>query len=575
MEKEFNGLTPIKRFFGLLKVDRQEVISIYVYALFNGLIGLSLPLGIQAIINFITTGEVSTSWILLVVLVVLGVAFSGIMQIMQLTVAENLQQKIFTRSAFEFAYRIPRIKTEAADGKYLPEFVNRFFDTLSVQKGLSKILLDFSTAAIQAGFGLILLSLYHPFFILFGFSLVVIVYLIFRFTAPLGLKTSIKESAYKYEVAHWLEELARAMETFKLAGKTDLPMEKTDKIVEGYLDSRKKHFKTLIIQYINLISFRVIITAGLLLIGGLLVINQQMNIGQFVASEIIIILVLGAVEKLITSMETIYDVLTAVEKLGNVTDLPLENDSENNIELNTDKGLSINLKGVSYAFNDNTRILKNINLNVASNARVCLSGFNGSGKSVLLHIIAGLYENYQGILSYNDVPLGNLNKEHLRWITGSNLAREDIFRGTIKENIALGRPGLDETMLLEVAEKVGLTEFVEQMPLGYNTILQPEGRDLPKTIRIKIILARCVIGNPKLIVLEDVFKQLSNYDKNCFLDYLLGEDKNWTVIAVSNEEDVAERFSKVAILNAGEVVKYGKLSDMKSESWYNKVYLNK
>lgn len=575
MEKDFNGLTPIKRFFGLLKVDRQEVISIYVYALFNGLIGLSLPLGIQAIINFITTGQVATSWVLLVVLVVLGVAFSGIMQIMQLTVAENMQQKIFTRSAFEFAYRIPRIKTEAADKKYLPEFINRFFDTLSVQKGLSKILLDFSTAAIQAVFGLILLSFYHPFFILFGFSLVVIVYLIFRFTAPQGLRTSIKESTYKYEVAHWLEELGRAMETFKLAGKTDLPMEKTDKLVEGYLDSRKKHFKTLIIQFINLIGFRVIITAGLLLIGGLLVINQQMNIGQFVASEIIIILVLGAVEKLITSMETIYDVLTAVEKLGSVTDIPLETGNENSIELETDKGLSVNLRGLGYAFDDNTQILKNINLSIGSGEKVCLSGLNGSGKSVLLHIVAGLYENYKGVLSYNDMPLGNINIEHLRYISGSNLAREDIFRGTIKENITLGRPSIEESMLVEVAEKAGLTEFIEQLPLGYNTMLQPEGKDLPKTIRLKIILARCVIGNPKLIILEDTFKQLSNYDKNSFLDYLLDKDKTWTVIAVSNEEDVAERFDRIAIINSGEIIKEGKLDVMKNEPWYNKIYLNR
>ena len=204
---------------------------------------------------------------------------------------KNIQQKIFTRSAFEFAYRIPRMKMEAVDQSYMPELVNRFFDTLSIQKGLPKILMDFSSASLQIVFGLILLSLYHPFFIMFSLVLILIVYLIFKFTTPRGLKTSLKESTYKYEVAHWLEELARANSTFKLAGKTSLPMQRTDEKVSQYLIHRKAHFKTLLLQYINLVGFKMVIAAGLLLIGGLLVINQQMNIGQFVASEIIIILI--------------------------------------------------------------------------------------------------------------------------------------------------------------------------------------------------------------------------------------------------------------------------------------------
>ena len=171
-----------------------------------------------------------------------------------------------------------------------------------------------------------------------------ILYLIFRFTAPNGLRTSLVESKYKYEVVHWLEEIARAMETFKLAGKSQLPMTKTDEAVTDYLTARKAHFKTLVFQYINLTGFKVIVAAGLLLIGSLLVFNQQMNIGQFVASEIIIILVLASVEKLILSMETIYDVLTSIEKIGTVTDIPLEPNTgvKNDIEINGGLALYLN-----------------------------------------------------------------------------------------------------------------------------------------------------------------------------------------------------------------------------------------
>jgi ABC-type bacteriocin/lantibiotic exporter with double-glycine peptidase domain len=103
---------PLKRFFNLISLDKKDISQIFFYAIFAGLISLSLPLGIQAIINFIQSGRISASWIVLVVLVVIGVVFVGILSLMQLRITENLQQKIFVRSSFEFAYRLPKIKFE-------------------------------------------------------------------------------------------------------------------------------------------------------------------------------------------------------------------------------------------------------------------------------------------------------------------------------------------------------------------------------------------------------------------------------------------------------------------------------
>ena len=323
-------LNPLQRLFNLLKLESQDIISIYVYAAFTGLISLSLPIGVQAIINLIQGGEVSTSWIILVIIVIGGVLITGLLNIMQLRISENLQQKIFTKSAFDFSYRFPKMKG-IGNSEYMPELANRFFDTLSVQKGLSKIILDFSTSSLQIIFGLILLSFYHPFFFAFSMALLIIAFLIFRFTFPAGIETSLKESKYKYQVAHWIEEIAKSKDTFKLAGKTNLHLKKTDGLVSGYIDSRNKHFRTLLIQYINLVVFKVLIISGLLIIGGILVINQQMNIGQFVASEIVIITVISSVEKLITSMDSIYDVLTSVEKIGNITDIDIENDDKESL----------------------------------------------------------------------------------------------------------------------------------------------------------------------------------------------------------------------------------------------------
>jgi ABC-type bacteriocin/lantibiotic exporter with double-glycine peptidase domain len=570
MESKYS-ITPFKRLVRLLQVDRQEIYSIYLYALFNGVVTLSLPLGIQAIINLISAGQTSTSWIILVIIVIGGVAITGVLQIAQVSISENIQRKIFTRSAFEFAFRIPRMKLEVLSRTYTPELVNRFFDTLTVQKGLSKILIDFSSASLQILFGLILLSLYHQFFIIYSLALLLIVYLIFRFTTPQGIRTSLKESKHKYEVAHWLEEIARALETFKLAGQSPLPLRRTDELVSEYLNARKAHFKTLLVQFANLVGFKVIIAAGLLLIGGLLVINDQMNIGQFVASEIIIILVLANVEKLILSMETIYDVLTAIEKIGNITDIPLEKDEGDKLDQIQESGMSVKLSNFSLKFDEkDENTLDHLNFKINAGEKVCLAGFNGSGKSSLIHALAGLYNQWQGTLLFNNIPFRNWQKENIRSMIGSNLPREDVFKGSLLENISLGRENVGIEEVQQAAAVVGLTSFVEKLPEGYNSMLVAEGKDLPRSLRIKIQLARSIASGPKLMLLEEGFNILHEEDRDRFLDFILTRD--WTVLAVTNDPDVAGRFERIVVLDEGKIIANDSLENLKKESWYPNLF---
>ena len=557
-------ITAMRRFLSMLSPDRKTIIQIYLIAILYGVVYLSLPLGIQAIINLIGGAQVSTSWVVLIVIVILGVAFTGLLQIIQLYMSESIQQKIFARSAIEFAFRLPRIKMESVDRSYVPELVNRFFDTLTVQKGLSKLLIDFSSASLQILFGLLLLSFYHPFFILFSLLLVLLFYLIFRFTGEMGLSTSLEESKHKYEVAYWLEEVGRAMETFKLGGGTPLPMEKTDEHVTDYLGARKKHFRVLVLQYALMIGFKVVITASLLVLGGVLVFNQQMNIGQFVAAEIIILLILTSVEKLILSLETIYDVLTALEKIGAITDLPLEKYTGVMPSASDGGGVEVEIRDLSYRFpGDVHDVLRRVDLHVKPRERVCLVGSDGAGKSTLLHLIAGLYEGYDGQIFVNHTPMANLCQTNYRSIIGNHLVHGDIFAGNVFENIAIGRPDIDRDSMRAIGRRIGLDVFTDTLPHGYETVLQPGGHGLPRSAVLKIMLARCVAGDPQLILLEGSFNRLQPKDRSELLDILLDPERTWTVLAVSNVAEVAERFDRVVGLNAGAVAAMGDLDEVR------------
>lgn len=554
MASKTNIFRPMQRLRRLLSVDKKEITQVYAYALLNGLVNLSLPLGIQAIINLIQGGEMTTSWIILVAFVLVGIALTGVFQLMQLRIVENIAQKIFSRASFEFAYRIPRIKYSELYKYYAPELANRFFDTLTIQKGLPKILIDFSLAAFQIIAGLVVLSMYHSFFILFGVGLIALVYTILVFTGPQGLKTSLKESKYKYGVAHWLEEIARTKMSFKLIKDPEISLSKTDESVCKYIESRESHFQVLLGQFISLIGFKVLVAAGLLLIGGILVFEQEMNIGQFVAAEIIIILIINSVEKLIKSLDSIYDVLTALEKIGYVTDMELESEAGLTFDNEIDD-MAISVSNLKFAFPDNSsHILNDISFDVPSGESVVICGSSGSGKSTLMSLMAGIHNPDEGVIRYNGLSIQSVNGNSLRQHIGFALSNNQIFQGTLLENISMGREIIKTQDVVNAIETVNLGSFIKTLPLGLNTRLDPEGQRIPRSAANKIILARAIVSNPTLLLLEDPLDHVPAIEKEVIIQNLTAVDKPWSIIITAVDQTWSRYINHEVRLDQGKVI---------------------
>jgi ABC-type bacteriocin/lantibiotic exporter with double-glycine peptidase domain len=546
-------MQPLKRFFNLLKLDKKDVSQLFFYALFSGLISLSLPLGIQAIVNFIQSGRVSASWIVLIILVVIGVALVGILSLMQLRISENLQQKIFVRSSFEFAARLPKIKQEQLYNSYPPEMATRFFDTLTIQKGTSKLLLDFSAALLQISFGLILLSLYHPFFILFGILLFILLYFVFRFSYSAGLETSMKESKFKYKVANWLHEMARNNYSFKSEINYDFALQKNNLLVTNYLNYREKHFNIIKRQFSQLIVFKVIITAGLLLIGGFLVLSQKMNIGQFVASEIIILLVINSVEKIILGLETFYDVLTSIEKIGEITDLELEEEINNDI-VACYTNINLEAENIGFKFPDsNKKIINDISLKIKQGEKIIINGENGSGKSTLIKILCGVLEPKTGALYINDETFRKLNANQFRSQIACVLHGESTFEGTLLENITLNNSNVSFEDIKWAIESVQLTSFIKSLPKGLETPIFPESKQLSSSNAQKILLARSIIRKPKMLFYEDPTSTMDEAEANEIIDFLTSKENNWSIIVSSKNPYWNSKCDRIITMQKGNI----------------------
>ncbi len=540
-----------KRLINLLNMERKDVLQVLYYAIFAGVVSLSLPLGIQAIINLIQGAQISTSWIVLVVLVSLGVVFVGVLQLFQFRIIENIQQKLFTRAAFDFTYQFPKIKMSELHSYYPPELANRFFDILIVQKGVSKLMVDLPAALLQILLGLVLLSFYHPFFIIYGLLLLLLIYILFKYSAQKGIETSLEESKNKYRVAHWIQEVARSLVSFKLSGATQLAMDKNDRLVNDYIDAREGHFKILVFQFSKMIVFKLLVTSGLLIVGGLLVLNQQMNIGQFVAAEIIILLIISSVEKLILGLESFYDVLTSLEKLGQVIDKELE-PQEGERLVKKEEGILVEWDEVVYQVNG-TLLLEDISLEIAPKDRLLVLGSSGSGKGMLLRLLAGVEAPTQGTIYVNRRNLSSIFLNSYRAQIGLSLLEETPFEGSLRENLTFGNTEATVEEIMQVIDLMGLNNFVKKLKNGLDTKLYPEGKMLSHVVSRKIILARALLKKPKMLLLQEPFEFFDKEEITKLIDYLTDPKHPWSLVVVSSNSYWKDKMNRTLVMEKGRI----------------------
>lgn len=552
MEK-INISRSLYKLFRLLRLDGKEITALYLLSILSGLIQLSLPLGIQAIINFaiVATGrkQLPASMWVLILLVVLGVLFTGMLKINQMKIVEKIQQKIFTRFSFEFSYRIPKLNVISIDQYHLPELVNRFFDIPTLQKSLAKLLLDIPTAVIQLCFGLILLAFYNSVFIVFGIILLVVLYLILYISSPKGFEASLEESNYKYDLGGWVQEIARGIKTFKFFNSFNLHLEKTNHLLEGYLHARNRHFQILKLQYWSLVVFKILITASMLIVGGILLIRQEINIGQFIAAEIIILTIMNAVEKLIVSLETVYDLLTSVEKINKITEKPI--DEEGSYEFVKKQGIEIEAKNLSFGF-EKTSILKNISFLIKPGQKVAITGDGDSGKTVLLRMLTGVFQDFEGDLSFDQVPINNYNLNTLRNNIGIYMQKQDIFSASLWENITLGNKEVKEQDVLDTFKIVGLDNFYKSLSKGFDTHLEPTGKQLSSSSVQKLLIARSLLNQPALLLLDEPMKLIAADDKQYLKNYLFGL-KDVTIIFTTNDPALIAKCDMVIHLDKGQI----------------------
>ncbi len=540
------SLTPTQRLRGLMRVEAQDLWVVVTYALGVGIFTLATPIAVQALVNTVAFGALLQPLLVLSILLLVGLSFAGALQAMQAWVVEVIQQRWMVRVIGDLAHRLPRVASGQA---YVPEVVNRFFDVVTVQKAASSLLLDGLSVVLQAAIGMLVLGFYHPLLLAFDVVLLTAVAgIVFGFGRA-ATKSAIKESKAKYAVAAWLEEIARHPRTFKGAGGPELAASRSDELARAYLGARRTHFRALFRQIVGALGLQAIASAALLGLGGWLVIDRQLTLGQLVAAELIVSVVVAAFAKFGKHLETYYDLVAAIDKLGALADLPLERSAGESLPPSV-RPASLRLSNIAVADPSGRMMLKGVNLEVGRGESVAIIGRSASGKSVLAGVLDGQVAPAGGVLELDDVDLRDRALDDLRRaviVVGS----VEIFAGTVVDNVCLDQVEIPRAAVRKALIDVGLGPMLERFGGDVEAELSTDGRGLSEGEALRIGLARAIVAKPRLLVLDGLLDGLDETTRAELRPVLVPEDPPWTLLVLTREPAVAALCRRVVALEDG------------------------
>jgi putative ABC transport system ATP-binding protein len=524
------------RLGAVLFVERQDVFMTLALALGVGLLSIVTPAAIEALVNVVAFGVLLWPVIVLALVMLAFLCFAAVLRAMQVLAVEYMQRRIFARTANAFATRFAKAEIESFDGRNPTDIVNRFFEVASEQKALATLLVEGTSVVMITIVGMAVLSFYHPYLLTFGLVLIVLIAFLLGVLGLRGVPTAIDESYAKFDVAAWLEEIAKCPHTFRFGRGGNVAIDRANQLTTEYIDLRKEHFRVVWRQTLFALLLEAVASTVLLGLGGWLVINQQLNLGQLVAGELIVTLVLSALSKSGKYLEVFYDLQASLDKLAVIEDLPLEPQGGELLPEQTD---SMRVRAEIHNQSGATKLVEAL-----PGERIAIVGASGSGKSFLLETLALLRVPRGGLLEFDGIDARSLDRAATR-LNIALVGQGETFAGTVAENLRVGRNELTAADVREALKQVGLTDRIARLPKGVSSFLASDGLPLSTGELLRLSIARAVAGKPRLLLIDGLLDGLDVADCPELIESLFGRDAPWTLVVVTSREDIASRCDRV------------------------------
>ncbi|CAM2837304.1 ABC transporter transmembrane domain-containing protein [Legionella anisa] len=499
MKQEINAIVEV--------LDRATIASIMMISVIVSLLSLSIPIAAQTLVNLIAFGKLLQPVLTLSIMVLILMIALGALNVWQSIIIEVIQQKLMVKISLNLSRQFTHLSLDNFSSHHGPELVNRFFEVVTINKALSSLLLYGVNLSLQLFFGLILLLFYHPLFLVFdGFivlGILLIVFLPFR----KGLVSAEKECAEKHQIGAWLEELLANRFLFRFNRYHYYATQQTDKRLVSFLKARNMHFRQLIKHQIGFYLLSAIASSLLLGLGGYLVINNQLSLGQLVAAEIVLGALIYAFKRFGVLLENYYDLVASEHKIDMVLNLPTE-------PINTELSeLIIPIKKILLV----TQNQEKASCTPENSLVICVN--ETQHQESLAEFILGFKNNTELALYINEIPCHQEYRRSLREYT-LLLRDKEWFAGSVYDNLRLNQSSFSIKQLKELLISLGLMDKIMRQPNGLKSIIYDWEQVFTEQELIQLMVIRALVANPKLIIIDRLFDSLTKKDIELLLGHL-------------------------------------------------------
>ncbi|WP_272151299.1 peptidase domain-containing ABC transporter [Tenacibaculum aiptasiae] len=324
---------------------------------------------------------------------------------------------------------------------------------------------------------------------------------------------------------------------FKVATKS-LALEQTQSVGSNFINELKNMFITVL--------------------SAKLVIDGQISLGMMMAISYIVGQLNGPITQLINFMRDVQDAQISVDRLGEIHNMEDEENPDDEKVTNIPENAAITLKNISFRYTGGLEpVLKDLSLEIPANKTTAIVGVSGSGKTTLMKLLLGFYQVDQGDIMINNFNLKNISQKEWRRNSGVVMQEGYIFNDSIAKNIAVGEDYVDKEKLAHAIDVANISDYIEGLPLGYNTKIGSEGNGLSTGQKQRLLIARSVYKNPKFLFFDEATSALDANNEKVIMEKLNTFFANKTAVVIAHRLSTVKNAHQIVVLDKGNIIEKG------------------
>lgn len=482
----------------VLGPDSRFIRLAVVYGIAISLLSLATPISVQLLINSVANIALPAPLFTLAGILFLLLAIAGVLSAFRIHLMALFERRVFSRIVAEITLRAVHAQNPFFADARRGDLFNRYFDLMTVQKAMPSLLVGGFTIMLQGVVGLIVTSFYHPFFLAFNVVLALVLLLIWQLWASAAIRSAVAKSHAKHATAHWLENVGGSNGFYKSSRHLDYAMDKSEAMTARYVGEHRRHFRYTFTQTLMLLFTYALASATLLALGGWLILQGELSIGQLVAAELILSGVFYGISQFGTYLETLYDLAAGLEELSLFWDIPLEA-----IPAAAGDGIgpadgAIHLRGVEHGGHL-------FDFRIESGEQLGIVAAPGVERALAL-LLKRHETPKRGLVTVGGGDIAGFDMYRLR-AEVMVLDRPSFVEMPVRDYLALAASG-DTTHILDALDTVGLTERMGTLPDALDTVVSSSGWPLSVGELMALKLASALLARPKVLVLAPLFDLL-------------------------------------------------------------------